>query len=37
MDTEFSPSKHKDEYQVRLRALIEQKIAGKELSRQHPS
>ncbi|SDN32722.1 Ku protein [Acetanaerobacterium elongatum] len=31
MDTEFSPSKHKDEYQVRLRALIEQKIAGKEI------
>lgn len=31
MDTAFSPSQYKDEYQVRLRELIEQKIAGKEI------
>ena len=31
MDTAFNPSQYKDEYQVRLRALIEQKIAGKEI------
>lgn len=31
MDTPFDPSKYKDEYQVRLRELIEAKIAGKEV------
>ncbi|MFU0828065.1 MAG: Non-homologous end joining protein Ku [Lachnoclostridium sp.] len=31
MDTPFDPSKYKDEYQVKLRALIETKIAGKEI------
>lgn len=31
MDTPFDPSKYKDEYQIRLRALIETKISGKEI------
>ncbi len=31
MDTPFDPSKYKDEYQTRLRALIETKISGKEV------
>ncbi|WP_230399810.1 non-homologous end joining protein Ku [Novisyntrophococcus fermenticellae] len=31
MDTPFNPAKYKDEYQTRLRALIETKIAGKEV------
>ena len=31
MDTPFDPSKYKDEYQVKLRALIETKISGKEV------
>lgn len=31
MDTPFDPSKYKDEYQVKLRALIESKIAGQEI------
>lgn len=31
MDTPFDPSKYKDEYQERLRALIETKISGKEI------
>jgi len=31
MDTPFDPSKYKDEYQERLRALIETKISGKEV------
>lgn len=31
MDTPFDPSKYKDEYQVRLRELIETKISGKEI------
>lgn len=31
MDTPFDPSKYKDEYQVKLRALIESKISGKEV------
>ena len=31
MDTPFDPSKYKDEYQVRLRELIEAKISGKEV------
>ncbi len=31
MDTPFDPSKYKDEYQVKLRELIEGKISGKEV------
>ncbi len=31
MDTPFEPSKYKDEYQARLRSLIETKISGKEV------
>ncbi len=31
MDTPFDPSKYKDEYQVKLRELIETKISGKEV------
>lgn len=31
MDTPFEPSKYKDEYQSRLRELIETKISGKEI------
>jgi len=31
MDTPFDPSQYKDEYQVKLRELIEAKIAGKEV------
>lgn len=31
MDTPFDPSKYKDEYQARLRELIETKISGKEI------
>lgn len=31
MDTPFDPSKYKDEYQGRLRELIETKISGKEV------
>ncbi len=31
MDTPFDPAKYKDEYQTRLRALIETKISGKEV------
>ncbi len=31
MDTPFDPSKYKDEYQIKLRALIETKISGKEV------
>ncbi|WP_277668391.1 Ku protein [Caproiciproducens galactitolivorans] len=31
MDTPFDPSQYKDEYQERLRELIETKIAGKEV------
>ena len=31
MDTPFDPSKYKDEYQAKLRALIETKISGKEV------
>lgn len=31
MDTPFDPSKYKDEYQIKLRELIETKIAGKEV------
>jgi DNA end-binding protein Ku len=31
MDTPFDPSKYKDEYQGKLRALIESKISGKEV------
>lgn len=31
MDTPFDPSKYKDEYQARLRQLIETKISGKEI------
>jgi DNA end-binding protein Ku len=31
MDTPFDPSKYKDEYQVKLHALIESKISGKEV------
>lgn len=31
MDTPFDPAKYKDEYQVKLRQLIETKISGKEI------
>lgn len=31
MDTPFDPSKYKDEYQIKLRQLIETKISGKEV------
>ena len=31
MDTPFDPGKYKDEYQIKLRALIETKISGKEV------
>ncbi len=31
MDTPFDPSKYKDEYQIRLRELIETKVSGKEI------
>ncbi len=36
MDTPFDPSKYKDEYQSRLRALIETKISGKEIVAAEP-
>lgn len=31
MDTAFNPSEYKDEYQIKLRKLLETKIAGKEV------
>lgn len=31
MDTPFEPSEYKDEYQIRLKKLIEDKIAGKDI------
>lgn len=31
MDTPFDPSKYKDEYQVKLKGLVETKISGKEV------
>ena len=31
MDKEFEPEQYHDEYQVRLRELIEKKIQGKEI------
>lgn len=31
MDTPFEPAQYQDEYQVKLRALIENKISGKEI------
>jgi DNA end-binding protein Ku len=31
MDTPFDPAKYKDEYQAKLRALIETKISGREV------
>lgn len=36
MDTPFDPSKYKDEYQARLRELIEIKISGKEIVASEP-
>nr|WP_315019790.1 Ku protein [uncultured Aminipila sp.] len=36
MDTPFDPSKYKDEYQERLRVLIETKISGKEIVAAEP-
>lgn len=36
MDTPFDPEKYKDEYQARLRELIEAKIAGKEVVAAEP-
>lgn len=36
MDTPFDPSKYKDEYQSRLRGLIETKISGKEVVAAEP-
>lgn len=37
MDTPFDPAKYKDEYQERLRQLIEAKIAGKEVVAAEPA
>jgi len=36
MDTPFDPSKYKDEYQEKLRALIESKISGREIVAAEP-
>lgn len=36
MDTPFDPAKYKDEYQARLRELIETKISGKEVVAAEP-
>ncbi len=36
MDTPFDPQKYKDEYQTRLRELIETKISGKEVVATEP-
>lgn len=36
MDTPFDPSQYKDEYQARLRELIETKISGKEVVAAEP-
>lgn len=36
MDTPFDPEKYKDEYQVKLRELIEAKIAGREVVAAEP-
>lgn len=36
MDTPFDPTKYQDEYQEKLRALIETKIAGKEVVAAEP-
>ena len=36
MDTPFDPAKYKDEYQVKLRELIETKISGKEVVAAEP-
>ena len=31
MDTPFNPSAYKDEYQIKLKELIEKKISGQEI------
>ena len=36
MDTPFNPEKYQDEYQIKLRALIETKIAGREVVSAEP-
>lgn len=36
MDTPFNPAQYRDEYQVKLRALIETKISGKEIVAAEP-
>lgn len=36
MDTPFDPSKYKDEYQVKLKELVEAKISGKEVVAAQP-
>lgn len=36
MDTPFDPAQYRDEYQVKLRALIETKISGKEIVAAEP-
>lgn len=36
MDTPFTPAQYKDEYQVKLRELIETKISGKEIVAAEP-
>lgn len=36
MDTPFDPSQYKDEYQIKLRELIETKISGKEVVATEP-
>lgn len=36
MDTPFDPGKYKDEYQARLRELIEMKVSGKEVVASEP-
>ncbi|WMJ22655.1 Ku protein [Paludicola sp. MB14-C6] len=36
MDTPFNPEEYKDEYQIKLRELLEQKIAGREIVQAKP-
>jgi DNA end-binding protein Ku len=36
MDTPFDPTKYKDEYQTKLRELVETKISGKEVVAAEP-
>jgi DNA end-binding protein Ku len=36
MDTPFTPADYKDEYQIKLRQLIETKIAGRDIIAAEP-